>query len=976
MKKLPLSVCMLVKDSVTYLSNAVESVIDIAEEVIIINSPPGPLSPGLGASKEGEEESGLRFDLSNLFKSPLLPLEPINNSLDRADKTTDLSRVKSGFRGEFKRFEFPWNNDFSEVRNFALEKAIQPWVLILDSDQFLEKEIKEKISACLEKDEIDLFYLKYKQNILTFDEQIPYTTDNEIPTDFLEKISTTDLDETSYQYLRPYLFRNNIGIKFSGRVFEKITEIEKLSGKTEIADIYIYHFINSKKQKEETKKRERYLLEYSLKNDLPQNIFYQSIFLEFKIQEGKKANQFLNFKKKEMDSTGSQKTDSVLTAIQELERNCLKNNNYLKNEILKFNSFLDSQAKNIDINMFHNWYIKSTGFLLNDLKDYENVFIILNKILNDFNDSVELLFILFNMYFKLGMVPENIKVLNYSVNLLREKKNLLKTDAFIKTRLLDPDYYYNLLMVGNYEIGNFEAFEYYFKQIKNQDFYRKQYDEIIYMQTSYQSQLKHLESEVLINNTDFINFRLAREYLKELNYDKAYETYMVALEKAGENKNKLLLDLLCNDLLANAKALLFNEKSIAELITSTEKNRTFYYSLGRYCLNTGNPKQALEAFKLAKKVKDIESPKLINYFYHILATYYLSIGNQKPDNDPFYKAKLPPYELPGYGGFNEKILSFSGEQFLLKQIENYIGLAELGTSFLFINNNNLSEAVSHFKNKDFEKALELFLAQGGQFTDDRNNDYEKFIIYDYISLIYERLEDYHNAEIYAESAFNVFPEESLKIRMQTDYSKKYWKIVNNLPDGIIMGQVKSEWSDCLKEIDKIKPDIVVEIGTLKGGTMYTMSELCRDTATLISIDLPGGDFGGSYVTEEDFIRLENAINTNKPYQKFYSLREDSHRHSTLIKLQEILNGRKTDVLFIDGDHTYEGVKLDYNMYSPLVADNGIIIFHDILQAPTEPACQVDIFWEEIKQKNITREFIRSKDQGWAGIGVIYNKRSA
>jgi hypothetical protein len=101
MKKLPLSVCMLVKDSVTYLSNAVESVIDIAEEVIIINSPPGPLSPGLGASKEGEEESGLRFDLSNLFKSPLLPLEPINNSLDRADKTTDLSRVKSGFRGEF-----------------------------------------------------------------------------------------------------------------------------------------------------------------------------------------------------------------------------------------------------------------------------------------------------------------------------------------------------------------------------------------------------------------------------------------------------------------------------------------------------------------------------------------------------------------------------------------------------------------------------------------------------------------------------------------------------------------------------------------------------------------------------------------------------------------------------------------------------------------------------------------------------------
>jgi predicted O-methyltransferase YrrM len=35
-----------------------------------------------------------------------------------------------------------------------------------------------------------------------------------------------------------------------------------------------------------------------------------------------------------------------------------------------------------------------------------------------------------------------------------------------------------------------------------------------------------------------------------------------------------------------------------------------------------------------------------------------------------------------------------------------------------------------------------------------------------------------------------------------------------------------------------------------------------------------------------------------------------------------------DVLFIDGDHSYEGVKKDFELYSTLLSDKGIIIIHD------------------------------------------------
>lgn len=37
---------------------------------------------------------------------------------------------------------------------------------------------------------------------------------------------------------------------------------------------------------------------------------------------------------------------------------------------------------------------------------------------------------------------------------------------------------------------------------------------------------------------------------------------------------------------------------------------------------------------------------------------------------------------------------------------------------------------------------------------------------------------------------------------------------------------------------------------------------------------------------------------------------------------------KIDVLFIDGDHSYEGVKLDFDLYSTILSENGIIIIHD------------------------------------------------
>jgi len=91
----------------------------------------------------------------------------------------------------------------------------------------------------------------------------------------------------------------------------------------------------------------------------------------------------------------------------------------------------------------------------------------------------------------------------------------------------------------------------------------------------------------------------------------------------------------------------------------------------------------------------------------------------------------------------------------------------------------------------------------------------------------------------------------------------------------------------------------------------------------------------------------------------------------LRKIEAILRDNKVDFLFIDGDHSYEGVKKDFEMYSPLVKKGGIIAFHDIVPHPPETRCEVNKFYNEIKYDYRHIEIVRDWAQKWAGIGVLF-----
>jgi cephalosporin hydroxylase len=166
------------------------------------------------------------------------------------------------------------------------------------------------------------------------------------------------------------------------------------------------------------------------------------------------------------------------------------------------------------------------------------------------------------------------------------------------------------------------------------------------------------------------------------------------------------------------------------------------------------------------------------------------------------------------------------------------------------------------------------------------------------------------------------------------------------------------------------PRRIIEIGAGRGGTLRALCAAAAADATIISVDLEGGPFGvdveggRSGVSDQELRERANA----KPGQRLYIIRGHSSDPEVHDRVRTLVPDG-VDLLFIDGDHTYEGVSDDYRLYSPLVASGGVIAFHDVLPHPREPECQVDRFWRELPEAG-KHEFVSPVDLTWGGIGAV------
>lgn len=161
---------------------------------------------------------------------------------------------------------------------------------------------------------------------------------------------------------------------------------------------------------------------------------------------------------------------------------------------------------------------------------------------------------------------------------------------------------------------------------------------------------------------------------------------------------------------------------------------------------------------------------------------------------------------------------------------------------------------------------------------------------------------------------------------------------------------------------------ILEIGVGNGGTSWAFSKL-METRVLIAIDLPDGGWGGkaAEATGESFGYIKNNTEAD-----VHLILGNSQNAECPAKVKELLKGEMLDFLFIDGDHSYAGVKTDFLIYSPLVRKGGLIAFHDVCVHAPETGCEVHKFWQELKG-TIPVEKIHeftTEPTNWGGLGII------
>ena len=178
-------------------------------------------------------------------------------------------------------------------------------------------------------------------------------------------------------------------------------------------------------------------------------------------------------------------------------------------------------------------------------------------------------------------------------------------------------------------------------------------------------------------------------------------------------------------------------------------------------------------------------------------------------------------------------------------------------------------------------------------------------------------------------------------------------------------QNRSEITKLAAIVRREAPRVVVEIGTYKGGTLCIWCRSNPHAELIVSIDLPEGPYGGGCDSRRD--KLYKHFLFDNPRARMALMRRDSHAEATLAELESVLGSRAVDFLYIDGDHTYEGAKKDFEMYSPLVTKGGIVAFHDIVTRSQE--CGVWKLWNQLRQEHKHVEFVDLSDN--KGIGLLY-----
>lgn len=183
------------------------------------------------------------------------------------------------------------------------------------------------------------------------------------------------------------------------------------------------------------------------------------------------------------------------------------------------------------------------------------------------------------------------------------------------------------------------------------------------------------------------------------------------------------------------------------------------------------------------------------------------------------------------------------------------------------------------------------------------------------------------------------------------------EFAKSLIDKYHPAQITSEFLHLLLWLNNRRIDSILEIGVHVGGSLRCFLDMFpASRVTGIEID---SNLRRAPLCAE----LEGLSRCNLIFA-------DSHLPETV----QLIAGNSYDLIFVDGDHTKDGVAQDFDLYFPLLSDAGVFAFHDIKDTNQHRSqgCYVFEVWNKLKSKYFSIQFLDNTqgNANWGGIGVL------
>jgi hypothetical protein len=160
-------------------------------------------------------------------------------------------------------------------------------------------------------------------------------------------------------------------------------------------------------------------------------------------------------------------------------------------------------------------------------------------------------------------------------------------------------------------------------------------------------------------------------------------------------------------------------------------------------------------------------------------------------------------------------------------------------------------------------------------------------------------------------------------------------------------------------VECLRPSVVVELGTYNGLSFFTFCQSMKENnieGMCYAVDTWEGDtHTGGY---DNSIVNDVRAHAREHYRGFTYLLQMLFNEAV-----QHFDDESIDLLHIDGLHTYEAVKEDFETWYPKVSPGGIILFHDIEARMKDYG--VWKFWAELTEEHETFHF----HHGF-GLGVL------